>query len=103
MRIRDIEEIKSVPYTPTSHPFIERVIGTNWREFLDRTLFWNSNDLQNKLNEFQCYYNEKRAHMGLDGSIPIQISKNRTSNIIDFKKYRWEKHCRGLFQLPIAA
>ena len=27
LRILDVEEIKSVPYTPTSHPFIERLIG----------------------------------------------------------------------------
>ena len=27
LRILDIEEIKSIPYAPMSHPFIERVIG----------------------------------------------------------------------------
>ena len=27
LRILDVEEIKSVPYTPTSHPFIEGLIG----------------------------------------------------------------------------
>ena len=27
LRILDVKEIKSVPYTPTSHPFIERLIG----------------------------------------------------------------------------
>ena len=32
LRIFEIEEIKSVPYTPTSHPFIERLIGTIRRE-----------------------------------------------------------------------
>ena len=35
LRVLDIEEIKSVPYVPTSHPFVERVIGTTRREFLD--------------------------------------------------------------------
>jgi hypothetical protein len=25
---QEIQEIKSIPYTPTSHPFIERLIGT---------------------------------------------------------------------------
>ncbi|MCP3867572.1 MAG: transposase family protein, partial [Gammaproteobacteria bacterium] len=32
LRILEIDEIKSVPYTPTSHPFIERLIGTIRRE-----------------------------------------------------------------------
>ena len=27
LRILDVEPIKSVPYTPTSHPFIEGLIG----------------------------------------------------------------------------
>jgi putative transposase len=28
LRVLEIEEIKSVPYTPVSHPFVERLIGT---------------------------------------------------------------------------
>ena len=38
LRILDVEEIKTVPDSPTSHPFIERLIGTVRREFLDHTL-----------------------------------------------------------------
>jgi len=49
LRILEIEEIKSIPYTPISHPFIERLIGTIRWEYLDQTLFWNSNDLEKKL------------------------------------------------------
>ncbi len=41
LSIIDVEEIKSVPGHPTSHPFVERVIGTCRKEVLDRTLFWN--------------------------------------------------------------
>jgi hypothetical protein len=28
LRILDIEEIKTVPYAPLSHPFVERLTGT---------------------------------------------------------------------------
>ena len=35
LRILDIEEIKSVPYTPTSHPFVERLIGNRVVERYD--------------------------------------------------------------------
>lgn len=35
LRVLEIEEIKSVPYTPTSHPFVERLIGSIRRELLD--------------------------------------------------------------------
>ena len=26
-----------------------------------------------------------------------------SKKIVDINNYRWEKHCRGLFQLPVAA
>ncbi len=29
LRILDVEEIKSLPYIPLSHPFVERLIGTS--------------------------------------------------------------------------
>ena len=35
LRILEVEEIKSVPYAPMSHPFIEQLIGTIRREYLD--------------------------------------------------------------------
>ena len=53
LRIVDIEEIKTVPYAPVSHPFVERLIGTTRREYLDHILFWNVVDLERKLLEFQ--------------------------------------------------
>jgi hypothetical protein len=42
LRILEIGELKSVPGTPTSHPFIERVIGTTRRECLDQLIFSKS-------------------------------------------------------------
>ena len=32
LRVREIGEVKSVPYAPVSHPFVERLIGTIRRE-----------------------------------------------------------------------
>src|SRR5262249_52449825 len=46
LRILDIEAIKTVPFVPLSHPFVERLIGTIRRECLDRTLFWTAADLE---------------------------------------------------------
>jgi hypothetical protein len=51
LRVLDIEEIKSLPHAPMSHPFVERLIGSIRRELLDRTLFWTATDLENKLLE----------------------------------------------------
>ena len=105
LRIIDVDEIKSVPGCPTSHPFIERVIGSCRREMLDHTLFWNERDLQNKLNHFKHYYNKTRAHWSLDGYTPVQkADPNKTTpRVANLERYRWQKHCRGLFQTPMAA
>ncbi len=68
LRILGVGEIKTVPYVPLSHPFVERLIGTTRREFLDHTLFWNARDLERKLGEFKEYYNGHRVHTSLRGS-----------------------------------
>src|SRR5215471_9978076 len=51
---------------------------------------------------FQRYYNCHRAHAGLEGSLPEPRVEGPASPI-DFGSYRWRRHCRGLYQTPIAA
>jgi hypothetical protein len=106
LRILDVEEIKSVPSMPLSHPFIERLIGSVRREMLDKTLFWNANDLQSKLELYRRYYNKERCHHGIDGMIPLKKVKKAdglSSALVSIDNYRWKKHCHGLFELPITA
>jgi putative transposase len=61
---------------PLSHPFVERLIGTMRREFLDHVLFWNARDLERKLAEFQVYYNATRGHASLEGVARQYVSAN---------------------------
>src|SRR5262249_18341308 len=100
LRILDITEIKTVPYTPWSHPFVERLIGTIRRECLDQTLFWTAADLELKLSAFKGYFNEYCVHSALKGKTPIERPETKG---VDLKLYRWRKHCRGLYETPIAA
>lgn len=100
LRVMDVVEIKTVPYVPLSHPFVERLIGTIRRECLDRMLFWTATDLEWKLIAFKEYYNRYRTHAGLEGQTPIGFPESRG---INFNSYRWQKHCRGLYQTPTAA
>jgi len=97
-----VTEIKTVPYVPLSHPFVERLIGTLRRECLDRTLFWTTTDLEAKLLDFQHYYNEHRTHAGRQGHPPV-TGVNADRSLANLSCYRWQKHCRGLYQTPIAA
>jgi putative transposase len=102
LRILAVKEIKTVPYVPLSHSFVERLIGTIRRECLDRTLFWTATDLEMKLLDFQRYYNGHRTHAGLGGATP-EPSTEPGSARARVSSYRWQPHCRGLYQTPMAA
>lgn len=103
LRILEIEEVKTVPYVPLSHPFIERLIGTLQREFLDHVPFWTARDLERKLAAFKEYYNREWTHASLGGVTPTAKAENSARRPLDLVQYRWRSHCRGLFQLPAAA
>ena len=95
LRVLEVTEIKTIPYVPLSHPFVERLIGTVRREYLDRTLFWTTVDLETKLFDFQHYYNGHRTHAGLEGRV-AEPSFDESVSPIGLAAYRWRRHCRGL-------
>jgi putative transposase len=101
LRVLDILEIKTVPYVPLSHPFVERLIGTIRREYLDRTLFWTTADLEKKLGDFQDYYNRYRTHSALAGRVPSSPTGPSTQAKLGI--HQWRRHCGGLYQTPMAA
>jgi transposase InsO family protein len=103
LRILGITEIKTVPYVPLSHPFVERLIGTTRREFLDQVPFWGALDLQRKLQSFQQYYNRVRVHQSLSGRTLDPPGVDSPRQAANPNNYQWKSHCRGLFQLPVAA
>ena len=98
LRALEGTEIKTVPYVPLSHP----LIGTLQREYLDRTRFWTTVDLETKLFDFPHFYNRHRTHAGLEGRLP-EPGVDRSASPINFNSYRWRRHCRRLYQTPIAA
>ena len=63
LRVLEIEEIKSLPHIPMSHPFIERIIGSVRRALLDQTLFWTVTDLEKKASGLPVLL--QRASMSL--------------------------------------
>ena len=106
LRLLEVSEVKTVPYVPLSHPFVERLVGTTRREYLDHVLFWTASDLEHKLNGFKRYYNGQRTHASLSGAVPVEAGVARLSSVAtpgQLESYRWKKHCGGLVQLPVAA
>jgi hypothetical protein len=78
LRLLQIDEIKTVPNVPMSHAFVERLIGTMRREFLDHVLFWNARDLERKFADFEAYYNSARCHGSLVGDTPRSCGSGDT-------------------------
>lgn len=103
MRVLGVEELWSVPYVPISHPFIERLIGSVRREYLDHTLFWNKVDLERKLEKYKEYFNNHRVHRAICGQFPKQYSKEIEVKKANYENYGWESYCNGLFTRPVAA
>jgi putative transposase len=103
LRILEVTEVKTVPYLPISHPFVERLIGTIRREYLDVVPFWTTRDLENKLLSFREFYNDQRCHYALGGDTPSERAGKMRPDVANLDSYRWQSHCRGIFQLPVAA
>ena len=103
LRIIEIAEVKTVPYTPISHPFVERLIGSGQRELLDQVFSWNAVDLERKLRGFKVYFNQSRTHVSLGGNEPAEKCGDVIGHPAALSSYTWEKHCGGLFELPMAA
>ena len=100
LRILEVTEIKSLPYVPLSHPFVERLIGTLRREYLDHFLFWTTVDLENKRLDFRSYFNHHRTHTSREGRTPDPPASRPAANL---RSFRWQPHCRALYQTPVAA
>ena len=96
LRILEIQEIKTVPYVPLSHPFIERVIGTVRCELLDHVFLWNADELKRKLEGFRQYCNAHRMHISLNGDTPSETAGEAIGSCANLNRYQWKSHCRGL-------
>ena len=105
LRILGVKEIKTVPLCTVLAP----IRGTPGRDSsgestLTQTPFWNARDLERKLDSFQEYYNRNRVHQGLKGQeVPDPNAGSEDQPAACLDDYRWKSHCRGLFQLPMAA
>ena len=70
---------------------------------LDQVPFWNSLDLERKLDEFKVYYNIHRTHASLSGHSPAKFGLRANEAFANINDYGWRQHCRGLFHTPIPA
>src|SRR5437667_4148249 len=84
LRVLELTEIKSIPYVPLSHPFVERLIGTLRREYLDHLLFWTTSDLETEAARFQDLL-QQPSHAYLTGRANTRdagVTTNRKSLLV---------------------
>jgi transposase InsO family protein len=103
LRVLGVEPIQTVPHIPWSHPFVERLIGSLRRDYLDHLFYWNAQDLERKLERFRTYFNTTRVHQGLHGDTPEERAGGSGPPRANLAHYRWQSHCHDLVQLPVAA
>jgi hypothetical protein len=63
-------------------------------------LFWTTVDLENKLLDFMTYFNHYRTHTSRQGRTPDPPAPQTVANL---RSFRWQPHCRALYQTPQAA
>jgi len=66
-----IHEIVTAYRSPWQNGYVERVIGSIRREFLDHVIVLNENHLRKLLKEYFHYYNNQRTHLGLGKDSPV--------------------------------
>src|SRR5207249_10111500 len=98
--IHDITHSKSFSQVLISQPCVERLNATLRREYLDHQLFWTTSDLEKKLLDFRTYFNNHRTHNSLEGQTPDTPTSRPPANL---RSFRWQPHCRALYQTPMAA
>jgi len=61
-----IDEVLAAPHSPWQNPFAERLIGSIWRECLNRVLVLGERHLRRILTRYFAYYHQARTHLALD-------------------------------------
>jgi hypothetical protein len=59
-------------------------------------LLWNKRDLEEKLGEFQDYYNAYWVHQALNLKAPAEAAGKELPTQTNLENYACNSHCRGL-------
>jgi putative transposase len=78
-----IDHIVGRPYHPQGGGKVESLIGTIRRELWDVEHFDDRTAAERRLAEFLYDYNERRAHMGIDGLTPADKFFGRADRVLD--------------------
>ncbi len=78
-----IDHIVGRAYHPQGGGKVESLIGTLRRELWDVEQFGSRDEAARRMAEFFEHYNERRAHMGIDGLTPADRFFGRADRVLD--------------------
>jgi transposase InsO family protein len=67
----DITQVVTAPRSPWQNAFVERVIGSIRREYLDYIVIFNERHLRHVLPSYVDHYHRTRTHLSLDKDCPV--------------------------------
>jgi len=79
-----IEEVVTAPRSPWQNPYLERLIGSIRREYLDHVIVWNETSLRRTLRSYFHYYQKSRTHLALakDAPEPRAVDRPEIGRIV---------------------
>ena len=85
-QVRDmgIQEVLGSPRSPWQRAYVERVIGSIWRECLDHVLVFHETSLRRILRSYLDYYHRSRTHLSLgkDSPEPRSIQPEQMGRVV---------------------
>ena len=83
-----IKQVLSTPRSPWQRAYVERVIGSIRREYLDHVIVFDAGSLTRHQNSFLRYYHKSRTHLGLakDAPGPRAIQGPELGQIISIRE-----------------
>jgi hypothetical protein len=68
----EITEVTTAPQSPWQSPFVERLIGSIRRDYLDHVIVLNERQLKRVLSSYFEYYHHDKTHYGLGKDTPLE-------------------------------
>jgi len=82
LRAMGIRDHPTAPRSPWQNAYAERLIGSIWRECLDRIVVIGEAHLRRTLRRYAVYYNHSRTHRALRKDCPIHRAVQSTGTIL---------------------
>jgi len=80
--------LRSPPQAPRANAVCERLVGTLWREVLDRLLILNEAYLRAVLAQYAAHYNAARPQQGIGQHVPDDDPDHPIAKVIDLETAR---------------